>query len=374
MYDLAVIGGGPAGCAAAIMAARSLRRVLLLERGRFPRHKVCGEFISGEATGLLEQLLAPPYRYLIEDAPRICRARIFAGHSTVDVEIEPSAISIPRIDLDRALWHSAIQAGVDAREHLAVEAINVERPRSASRAATTYSVTIAGQSFPARALLHAGGRWSFLTSHVVRVHARKKRWIGLKAHFLEPRPSASVDLYFFPGGYCGVQPVSSTKQEDGGTLVNVCAMVDAQVARSLTEIFDCHAQLSSRSRNWQPAGSPVSTAPLLFHPPEPVRGCLLQAGDAATFVDPFIGDGISLALRSGSLAADCLQAFFAGHATLAQAAENYRTRYHQTLSPIFRASSRLRTMLNWPDLVLSPAMFLLAKSPGLTRRLVAMTR
>ena len=56
-YDLAVIGGGPAGSSAAIVAARTGVRVLLAERGHLPRHKVCGEFVSPEALGQLAGLL-----------------------------------------------------------------------------------------------------------------------------------------------------------------------------------------------------------------------------------------------------------------------------------------------------------------------------
>ena len=59
IYDLIVIGGGPAGCAAAITAAQEGASVLLQERGRFPRHKVCGEFVSAESLHVLEKLLGP---------------------------------------------------------------------------------------------------------------------------------------------------------------------------------------------------------------------------------------------------------------------------------------------------------------------------
>jgi flavin-dependent dehydrogenase len=78
MRDLIVIGGGPAGTSAAITCARNGARVLLLERGRFPRHKVCGEFVSAESLDLLAGLLAPQDKPLLADAIRIPRARVFS--------------------------------------------------------------------------------------------------------------------------------------------------------------------------------------------------------------------------------------------------------------------------------------------------------
>ena len=56
-FDLAIIGGGPAGASAAITAARLGARVALLEAGEFPRHKVCGEFVSAESLDILRDLL-----------------------------------------------------------------------------------------------------------------------------------------------------------------------------------------------------------------------------------------------------------------------------------------------------------------------------
>src|SRR5581483_12063229 len=79
VYDLAVAGGGPAGTAAAITAARFGARVLLLEQGRFPRQKVCGEFVSAESLELLQRLLTADTAGLamMERAPRIRTARLF---------------------------------------------------------------------------------------------------------------------------------------------------------------------------------------------------------------------------------------------------------------------------------------------------------
>ena len=82
-YDLIIIGAGPAGTAAAISAARRGASVLLLERGRFPRHKVCGEFVSAESLGLLGEFLDLEHAALIHDAVRIPRARVFLDGRTL---------------------------------------------------------------------------------------------------------------------------------------------------------------------------------------------------------------------------------------------------------------------------------------------------
>ena len=115
-FDLAIVGGGPAGCSAAIMAARCGARVLLLERTCFPRHKVCGEFVSGESLGLLEKLLGDGFQNLLFDAPRISDSRIFLDGSVLHASVQPSAASIARFDLDSALWQSCLTSGVTAKE------------------------------------------------------------------------------------------------------------------------------------------------------------------------------------------------------------------------------------------------------------------
>jgi flavin-dependent dehydrogenase len=182
-----------------------------------------------------------------------------------------------------------------------------------------------------------------------------------------------VDLYFFSGGYCGVQPV--TEPVNGSkAIINACAMVKADVATELNQIFRCHPALQTRSRSWEPAMPPVSTSPLIFHEPEPVQDNILQVGDSATFVDPFIGDGISLALRSGALATRCLTPFLQNECTLLQANAEYARQYRRQLAPVFRASSHLRNFLKLPSLVRRPVMSILQRTPAITRHLVRMTR
>jgi flavin-dependent dehydrogenase len=364
-FDLIVVGGGPAGCAATISAARGGASVLILERGRFPRHRVCGEFVSAESLDLLENLLAPAHHSLISKAPRIAGSRIFVDSAELHAEITPAAASISRFDLDAALWDSCASAGVERRSDCVVKAAQGTGP---------FRVTTQSESFEARAFINATGRWSNFAR--ARVAKEGDHWIGVKAHFLEVSAAPSVDLYFFDGGYCGVQPISPAAQNGAATTVNACAVVRADIATDLNEVLQLHPALRERSRDWEPhpAMDPVSTFPLVFHPPEPVQSGMLQVGDSATFVDPFIGDGISLALRSGDLAGECLSRFFRDECSLDSALAEYSNLYQTRLAPVYRASSRLRNLLRWPGVVRKPVLSILEKAPSITRRLVQMTR
>ena len=364
MYDLAVVGAGPAGCAAAITAARQGRRVLLVERGDFPRQKVCGEFVSAESLTLLSELLNAANRPLLEDAVRIHCAQLFLDGRRVSTSIVPPAASIARFDLDAALWHSAKEAGVEARTKTTVSKLEGDGP---------FELHGSDETFRAQAVINATGRWSNLNRNGGNGKHAGERWIGIKAHYEELGPQSSVDLYFFEGGYCGVQPVNLSGDPRAGR-VNVSAMVRANVATTLPEVFACNRTLRKRSASWRQLGDVVTTSPLIFRRPECVVGKTLCAGDAAGFVDPFVGDGISLALRSGVLAAGCLSAFFAAKAVLDDVVEQYRAAYEANLAAIFRHSAQLRRLLRLPRALRTPLLYVLSKTPALTQWMVHRTR
>ena len=355
MFDLIVVGGGPAGSAAAITAVRKGARVLLLERGRLPRHKVCGEFVSAESLELLGSLLHAGHLAVLNDAVRISRTRLYVDGRVIGAVVDPAAASIARFDLDAALWESAQLAGVDARQQVTVREIEGRGP---------FRISSSGGEFESRAVINASGRWSSLNGTTALA---EQKWIGMKAHFAEPSSEASVDLYFVDGGYCGVQPVAQDR-------VNACAMVRADVASSLDEVFEQHGALRKRSRGWKLLIDPVSTSPLIFREPQPERDGILLAGDAAGFVDPFVGDGISLALRSGAMAGNCLMPFFSEETSLGHAIQEYRCAYERSLVPIFRASSQLRRLLTLPRPARRPLLLVLEKSPRIAEYLVRRTR
>ncbi len=365
MFDLAIVGGGPAGTSAAITSRAAGISVLLLERGSIPRHKVCGEFVSPESLDLLYTLLSSEHKPLLKEAIRIAQTRIFLDGQIIKTQVHPEAISIARLDLDAALWTSAREYGVDARQRITVHKISGSGP---------FHIHTSDGDFESRAVVNASGRWSNLMADSSLRNGSTEKWLGIKGHFSEPATQPSVDLYFFNGGYCGVQPVDLRGPATDENRINACAMVKADTASTLMEVLNCHPQLKERSQQWTPLSTPISTSPLLFRIPVQDRGGILMAGDAAAFVDPFVGDGISLALRSGALAAQSLVPFFRKDISLQDATLAYRRIYQERLAHVFNASSVIRRALKLPRAIRKPMIYFVRTIPSLPKYLVKRTR
>jgi flavin-dependent dehydrogenase len=311
IFDIAVLGAGPAGSAAAITAARAGRRVLLLDKDEFPRPKVCGEFVSFESTQLLQSLLQEsqlPFSM-------IQQVRLFRGENVYEGKLRAAALSISRYDLDAMLVTAAQNGGAEVRTGCRVRTVEAD--------GSGFTIETDGGFFRGRHVVNAAGRWSELREDRT---IPEQRWIGIKQHFAETEPPASTDLYFFPGGYCGVQPVAADR-------VNVAALVRAQAARTMDEVIVRSAALTQRSHGWNPVTEPITTAPIVFGPPVPVTRGMANVGDAAAFIDPFLGDGIAIALQTGALAARCLQN---------GGVDSYRKEYLRSVAPALKRAEILR--------------------------------
>ncbi|MGH9522952.1 MAG: NAD(P)/FAD-dependent oxidoreductase [Terriglobales bacterium] len=342
-FDVVVIGGGPAGAAAAITAARRGKKVALLEAGRYPRHKVCGEFVSAESLQLLASLLrGTPGTELLEHAPRISKTTVHLPAGRFTAPISPSAASITRYELDLALWKAALASGVDTRDgcgRCKVEERNGH-----------FVVVGDGLALECNCAVYAIGRRGDLKP-------AKTTLVGIKAHFRPARTIETVELYFGDRGYCGVQPIS-------GGLVNVCALVEPERIRNagvdrMSAAFDVHQRLNSAG--WEQVTETIATAMCVFASPEPVKDGIMCAGDAAGFIDPFLGDGISLALQSGTLAGSV------------DDPREYEREYRRRFLPLFRRAARLRRLLHSPSAVQKTAL-LMMRWPALGAAVVAATR
>lgn len=258
MNPVAILGGGPAGAAAAIAACREGSRVTLIERSRFPRHKVCGEFLSPGTQAALDNLgLWSSFQAL---QPALIRRMIIRVGGAEKINSLPDiAFGLSRYAFDSLLWNRAIECG-------------------------------AQPSSTGDANLIATGRASRI--------ARGGRLFGFKAHFKGPVDDA-VELYFAGRSYTGVNCVE-------GGLTNVCGLAPEEDLKrcgfdveSLILSDDAlRARLKSLSRCW----NWIFTGPLVFGNKLKQSSSAYLAGDALSFVDPFTGSGLLAAVATGTLA------------------------------------------------------------------------
>lgn len=260
-----VIGGGPAGATAALTAAREGATVRLFEKSRFPRHKVCGEFLSPEAARVFEKLeILRPFLDLGPCAVR--EARVCVGGTTKQWKLKEPAYGISRYALDRFLLERAAAAGVEC----------IREPANPESGRTVLAV----------------GR------HCSAVRGR--RLFGFKAHFSGP-VNDRIDLWFEEGMYTGISCV-----ENGAT--NVCGLASEALLQQCRfrpdALIEANPRLAelvkplTRQTEW------LLTGPLVLGGRFDTRlqEDVYPAGDALGFVDPFTGSGMLGAIMTGYLA------------------------------------------------------------------------
>jgi flavin-dependent dehydrogenase len=303
--EVLILGGGVAGCAASIALARKGRRVTLIERESTPRHKVCGEFLSGEA---LEDLHALGIDVASLGAVPINYVRLAAARRAAEAPLPFPAASLTRKALDTALIAEAIAAGVRVEQGRSVQALS----RTAS---DVWQATLDdGATFEAPTAFLATGK------HDLRGYARPEdpeRWVAFKTYFrLGSAQAAELahasELMLYPGGYGGIQPVE-------GGIANFCCVVQQRVLARVGyrwENFlarmqqDC-PHLAMRLAGAEPLlAKPISVThiPYGYIRPTTENG-LYCIGDQAAVIPSFTGDGISIALHTARCAvAACLRA------------------------------------------------------------------
>ncbi len=374
--DLAIIGGGPSGTAAALEARRHGMRVAIWERDRFPRDKVCGEFLSAESLPLLEEEIP----VALSRGSLIRRSEFISPSGRVhSFDLPHAGRGLSRWVMDEAMWQAAALAGAQTRGGEAVQRLRRLDP-SVSQGAVWEIESCGGTSTRAKALLVACGRW--WTIEGLHSPARQRKndamgpWMGAKAHFANVARRDAVEMYFFPGGYCGLAPI-----EDG--LYNVCCLVHRKLVREgaagglgnfavwLRNVAR-HPALEARLRGVVQSSETVSTAPIRPARYRAEHDGTLLAGDAAGFLDPFTGDGISMALHSGRLAArEFVKAWSRMGGDIQQVAGSYRRHLGRSVRRSYLVAGLLRALVSAPAGIQSSVAFAL---PMLGKRLMEETR
>jgi flavin-dependent dehydrogenase len=319
-----ILGGGPAGSSAAIIARSRGAAVDLFEKSRTPRHKVCGEFLSPGILPLLDRLgIWTACREA--GAVPVRRMRLCFRHVDKHAALPDTAYGLSRFALDTILLDRAQAAGARLLRHTgAVEGGCATVVIATGRQACTT---------PAR---------------------RGSRLFGFKAHFDGPQDDA-VELFFAPGLYVGINPVEASR-------TNVCGLaledILARYGFDYDAVCSTVAALSRRLAPLNRTMEWLSVGPVSFRSPAstPAQPGIYPAGDAVSFVDPFTGTGITNAVYTGILA---------GHAAASGLRpEIYLKRCRDAIRKSYLVSSVARSVLHsgfaQPALALAPARLLFA--------------
>jgi geranylgeranyl reductase family protein len=289
MWDVAIVGSGPAGASCAAFCAAAGLRTLVLERAKFPREKVCGDCLNPtcwpvlDRLGVSEEVRAAPHGKLttvefIGVDGRSVTAPLPSG--------EDAEIAIKRSVLDQILMRRARLVGAEVREGETLLAVSRGDHWQVS---TEHSTEVA------RLLVAADGRNSTV-ARLCNLMPRKGRdRVALQTHLPLPRDFGDrVVLQLLREGYSGQAPV-------GDGLLNLCLV---SRPRDLSSIR-CWAERQfaiPTDHAWRTI-APLARAALPVSQPG-----LFMVGDAARVVEPFTGEGIYYALRSGELAAEAIRA------------------------------------------------------------------
>ena len=290
MFDVAIVGAGPAGSSCAAFCAASGLRTLILEREKFPREKVCGDCINPACWPVLRRLqVADRVRNLPHG--RLERVDFIGiGGRRLGIELptgDDGEIAIKRSVFDQVLLDRALELGIEVQT-ATVTAISSPDPRNEH-----WEISAGEQKFRAGALVAADGRNSTIARLCGLLPAATKERIALQTHL--PLPAAfgnRVVLEFRPEGYSGQAPVNDAD-------LNLCLVSVPSRMAALRKWAEARFSLPS-TYAWRTI-TPLTRAPIQAGHP-----ALFLVGDAARVVEPFTGEGIYYALASGELAAKAI--------------------------------------------------------------------
>ena len=338
-----IIGGGPAGSAAAITLAQAGHTVTVLERERTATHKVCGEFLSHEALDELTRLGVDPAAL---GAVPIHTVRLASSSTrTTQASLPFAASSLTRRCLDAALLARAEALGAHIHR-----GCNVQRLESLHHRwlAHTHQATFAADD-----LLLATGKHDLHGRP--RGAGRQGSLVAFKMYFRLAASQAEalqghVELLLYPGGYGGLQPVE-------GNAANLCILIERTHLQRLGGWLQLLAHMQTHNphlRERLTAAEPLLDKPLaissipyglLRRDTEPHLWCI---GDQAAVIPSFTGDGMSIALYSGRLAAHMLLDNRPSH--------DFQQQLHNTVSrQLSFATTLSRAMTTTPGRLLAQA-------------------
>jgi len=352
MTDVIIIGGGPAGCAAALGLNRLGYRVVLCDQAKFPRDKVCGEFISPAADPILKRLGVLDRIEAL--SPKRLKGVAISSYEGEEVVIDypqqpgmdarPTSLSVSRYELDAIFMEQVKQVGVEVREqHKVTEFLFAEGRVIGVRGWDENKTSF---TLKAPLVIDAGGRNALsLKKMGLKKESAGNIKIAMAAHW---QGAQIADDYCYMHvshpGYTGISSV-------GRDRANVVLVVNRQSMHGEKPdrfYMDAVMRNCHRRKILQDAECIESVRAIesLAFSVKPVTcGGLLLVGDAMGFIDPFTGEGIYLSLRSSEIAVEVADKAFKKSDWSNEVLKDYEVRRRQEFDKKFLLSRILQKLI-----------------------------
>ena len=293
-FDVIIIGGGLAGLCNAIHLSKFRKSILLFEKNSYPKHKVCGEYISNEVLPYLSFLDINPFDF---GAVKIDNFQLSTtNNKLISAKLPLGGFGISRYTLDHELFKKAKENGVTIIQDTVIN--------------TTFKndvftiETKDNKQFQSKLIIGSFGKRSLLDVKMNRDFIKKiSPYLGVKIHVKGNFKSDLVALHNFKGGYCGVSKVENDT-------INLCYITSFSSFKKYKNIADFQENevfkneyLKGIFKNSEPLFvEPLSISQISFETKNPVEDHIIMCGDAAGMIHPLCGNGMSMAIQSAQIA------------------------------------------------------------------------
>ncbi|MCL6265880.1 NAD(P)/FAD-dependent oxidoreductase [Flagellimonas myxillae] len=300
--EVLIIGGGLAGLTAALDLVSNAKQVVVVEKKPYPRHKVCGEYISNEVKPYLEHLGMDFEPWSL---PQINNLQLSTQiGKSISVSLPLGGFGMSRYALEEQLYRLAMEKGV---EFIFTSVVDVDFQEN------QFEVSLLPEDkILAKMVLGAFGKRSNLeTKFSSKNKDQKSPWLAVKSHFIyDGHPENLVALHNFSGGYAGISQV-----EDG--LVNLCYLARYDSFKPVGDIDEFNHRtlcknpyLNEFFNKAKPRfEKPLSIAQISFGKKTLVSKHMLRCGDSAGMIHPLCGNGMAMAIHGAKIASKYVVGF-----------------------------------------------------------------
>lgn len=294
--DVVLIGGGLAGLTAAIHLSKFGLKVFLLEKNEFPKHKVCGEYISNE--------VLPYFNWLGLDISSLKASKIYkivfstAKGKMISGNLPLGGFGISRYVLDHYLFEKALENGCQIIQDTVTDIQFAEDEFCISTANNV--------AFKSKIVIGAFGKRSNIDQKLNRGFIQKKSpWLAVKAHYSGEFPNDLVGLHNFKGGYCGVSKVENNT-------INICYLADYDAFKTYKNIEEFQLKVIYQNPYLKAIfescellfDKPLTISQISFEKKEAVENHILMIGDTAGLIHPLCGNGMAMAIHSAKIVSE----------------------------------------------------------------------